>query len=443
MAVQPMYFQPLSFQQASPITSGMQVGSEMMANAYRNAYMQQLTQGQQIQNQFLPQNLQAKLAYQQLQNQNMGIQNKYLPGLDQADIGLKNAQSGYYGAESQQALANANLTKQRTPYLVQQDQTNVYTDPVMKRLFEIGLAQKTGAIPSNLLGMVGFGNSVPSMQGAQSPTPTNTSNGSPAPINNALQSVSPASAPNLYNGDPATNFALFGSPYNPIAMKAMETSATTGVTQYNDAQAKAADSGDLGNQLANLVNQFQSNYSKTDLTGPFEGRLPAVTSASQAADNASQNLAATVAKLIAGGRVTNYEMQYINSLKPNRTMTPQTAQMTSDFLKQKSIRMQEQQSFLNSARNQGTDVQTANALWGMYNNQRPVYNFSQNTPNTQFQKTWSDYLTPQAIVAAKTGQNYVPLPSFPSKQGFQNWYSTLNPADQTTVRTELAKQGGR
>lgn len=76
MAVTPMYFQPLSFQQASPITSGMQVGSEVMANAFKNALLRQQTQSQQIQNQWMPQ-------------------------INQADIGLKGAQTGLANAQAQ------------------------------------------------------------------------------------------------------------------------------------------------------------------------------------------------------------------------------------------------------------------------------------------------------------------------------------------------------
>jgi hypothetical protein len=451
MAVGPIYFQPLTPDQANPGLYRQRqqalIQGQVQNNIARMLQNQALNQQVPYAGQMTQADLQSKL----LANQLSGVQLQYAPQQNQSEIALRSAQAnaqnalpGLYGAEAGEASARAGLTQQQAallakqaPYMVQQEQEKQFTDPVLSRLNQVAVAQRTGAIPSNYLGMVGFGNQA-SAAAAPSTLPAYLQNQNTA-------AMTPATAPKAFSGDAATNFALFGSPYNPIQFSAMqkgaETQAATGVSQYNSAQQAAAQSADLGTQVSNLVDQFQNNYKKTDLTGPYLGRSPAVTSAAQATDNASQNIAATVAKLIAGGRVTNYEMQYINTLKPNRTMTPDTAQMTSDFLKQKAVRMQEEQPFLNAARNQGIDIQTANTLWQMYNAQRPVYNFSAQQPNTQFQKTWKDYLAPQAVSAAQNGQNYVPIPSFANKQKYQAWLKTLPPTDKANVLTQIALGG--
>ncbi len=455
MAVGPVYFQPLSPDQANPGLWAQKqralIAGQWQDNMSRMMQNQMLSQQEPYAGQMAQADLQSKL----LANQLSGVQLQYAPqdwqsriGLMQAQASAQNALPGLYGAEASEAAARAGLTnqqtdvlRQQTPSIVQAAQGALFKDPILQRAYELGLAQKTGAISPNNLSALGVGTPTATQQ---SPQPLNTQQ---QPLPGLGGGVGPLGAPKAFSGDAATNWLMFGSPYNPIqfaaAQKGAETQAATGVTQYNEAQEDAAQAGDLGTQISSLIDQFQNNYKKTDLTGPVFGRSPAITGAAQATDNASQNIAATVAKLIAGGRVTNYEMQYINNLKPNRTMTPDTAQMTSDFLKQKSLRMGEEQSFLNAARTRGIDVQTANNLWRMYNNQRPVYNFASQTPNTQFQKTWSDYLTPQAINAAQMGQNYVPIPSFTSKQQYQAWFKTLQPADQSNVVMQLSQQGGR
>lgn len=443
MAIPVDYFQPMTFQQANPLLSGIQAGQQIF--------------GQGVQNAYLPSALSQQLQQMRLANAAQQIRNQYLApqlsaniGLTQAQTGAQQALPGLYGAEAQEALARGgmfgaqgNLLRQETPYLVQSAQGDVYKDPILQRLFEMQKAQQTGAISPNTLGILGMGGN----------TPLGTNN-----TQNQAQQLPNASDPNaLQFNDPAQNWALFGSPISPLAMmqlqaygKGLDTQAQTGVTQYNDALAKASDEAKLANLTSNFLDQFQNAYDKSKYKGPAAGTLPVTgwhtllmpgnLANEQAADNASQNIAALKAKMLAGGRVTNYELNYFNQLKPNRSMDPATAQMTHDFLKAKTIQMGEEQNFLNAAKNNGIDVQTANTLWNNYINQRPVYNFSTRTVNKSFQGSWNDYLTPEAISAARSGQNYVPLPTFNTKQDFQNWYNTLLNSDKATVSAELRRR---
>jgi hypothetical protein len=475
--------QQMSFQQANPFLMGLGAAQDLYAKGVQNEYAQPMAQQALQQAQLNNQVLGTKAQYADpmasqaltaagLNNQVLQNTANYAPQVSQANINNTNAQSAYYGAGAGNLNANANLTNQTTPYKVQQAQSAVYTDPILSRLYQLSLANKTGAIPSTLLRNVGM--PVNSQAQNNAPMPdlnayARTSPGAsdtvspnqilpPNAYGTPNQQVTPATAPKAYTGDSLQNWALFGSPYNPIEMQqlssAAKTQGKTGVTQWNDAQNDAQKGADLGYQLQNFATQFQNGYKNSQYTGPVEGRLPSSgfstalvpgnLSNEQITDNASQNAAALVAKLIAGGRVTNYEMQYMNTLKPNRSMTPQAAQMTSDFLVQRAKQMQEVPQFLNAAQAQGLDVHTAQTLWNMYRNQRPVYNFQTQQPNEQFDGTWRQFLNPQAVNAAKNGTPYISIPPgiMNNKTQFSQWYATLNPQDRVLAKQEYLQGGG-
>jgi hypothetical protein len=441
-----MSFPILSPQQASPVLYGA-------SNALNMA--NQFMQNQQLAKQlpFITPELQQKLEAQKLANALQQNTLNFAPQMSAAELAAKQAQPGLinaqaaaqralpglYGAESASDYANAaraqvaaNLMRQQTPFLVQQEQEKLFSDPILSRLNQLNIAQRTGAIPqSSLSFLTGSGQEQPASSSQFSAVNPNLPAG-----------ASPVTTPKAFTGnDTATNWAMFGSPYNPIQMSAMQaqakSAAETGVTSWNDAQKEAAADADLANNTNNLLNQFKSNYGKSFYKGSTLGTLPSqgkVTalmpgdlSAEQATDNASQNIAAAVAKLIAGGRVTNYEMQYINQLKPNRAMTPQTAQLAANFLGAKMSRLQQQQQFLNAARNQGIDVQTAQTLWQNYNNQAPVFNFNKNQPINYPKNYWKNFLTPQAVQDARQGN----LPF----QGGISAQSNNAPAAQPQIQT--------
>lgn len=478
MPINAMYFQPETFQQANPFLSGMQAGQGLFQGMQDARTRQLQANALQAQLPFVAPEAQQQLQAAKLANALQQNTLNFAPQMSAADLAQKQAQPqltlaqaaaqralpGLYGAEGASDYANAaraqveaNLRRQQTPFLVQQEQEKLYQDPILSRMYQVGLANQTGAIPSSSMNMLGLGNQSGVQPGTQSnyrslPTYANGfSLANPNLPNNAL------TAPKTYTGDSAQNYYAFGTPYSPLQMAQLkgqaEETGKTGVTSWNDAQAEAQKDSDIANTTIPLLNQFNDSYKKSTYTGKLAGvpvtgfasLLSGNTSNEQAADNASQNIAAAVAKLIAGGRVTNYEMQYINNLKPNRYMSPQTAQMASDFLKSKMQQLGEQQNFLNAARNAGVDVQTAQTLWQNYRNQRNPYDFNNRRVNTNFQGTWKDYLSPQAINAAQTGQNYVPLPKFSSdsklgKSQFQSWYAALTPANQMQVRQEMGKQ---
>lgn len=437
------YFpQPETFAQANPFLQGLASGQNLLAKALAN-------QVASVQAQYAQPEAQQALLKAQLNNQILQPQAQYAPQMTLAELALKQSMPNYYNAMAGEAGARAgmlgaqtNLLKEQTPYFVDKAQADIFSDPMLSRANQLAMAQKIGQANPYLqstLGQIGF---------AQQPNGMAPNQLAQA-IGQQKNGVSPnaLNAPSMMSGNAIQNYLMFGSPLSPLMQmqlqaygKGLQTQQTQQAKDYSTQLNEANTSANLGNQIDKFLDQFNEGYKNTNLTGYGLGHLPATTSAAQEADNASQNIAASVAKLIAGGRVTNYEMQYINNLKPNRTMNPEAASIASDFLKQKSLRMQEEQQFLNAAKNSGVDVYTANSLWNQYNNQRPVYDFSNKTPNTQFQNTWKDFLTPQSVMAAQTGQKYVPVPQFANKTEAKNWFKSLNPSDRLAVESQLGGQ---
>jgi hypothetical protein len=139
MAISPMYFQPLSPQQANPLLYGLQQGTQI-------AGQNQLNTARQIQNQLLGAQLPyaAQMAQQRLRGLQIGNslnQNtlNFAPQTSQAALNLTGAQTnaqnalpGYYGSEAQKNLADANLTNAQVRYLPLQASANA--DPLTKLL---------------------------------------------------------------------------------------------------------------------------------------------------------------------------------------------------------------------------------------------------------------------------------------------------------------------
>ena len=161
-------------------------------------------------------------------------------------------------------------------------------------------------------------------------------------------------------------------------------------------------------QMKNLIDQFQSAYSKLENKGPVLGRLPAVTSEQQIADNAAQNMQQMMVKLMKTNRMTNYELQFAGNLKLNRAMKPQTVKEVGDFLKAKSERLTEEPKFINAAKNKGLSAEDAKVLWNEYENERPVYNFENRKINKDNLNKSGEYLTPEALAKINNPGEYSP-----------------------------------
>lgn len=404
-------------------------------------------------------------AYQNAQrnnliNSNIGIMNQYLPAMQQADIAVKQAQPNLMNAQAQEALdrgglfgTQSQLISNEMPYLVTQEKNKGITDPMLSRAVQLSDIQSGDYVSPSVKQLFGLTGDMSTNNNGMTVNPTSGSQGINVPNAQNPNSYQPLPGAQQSSGNSTMqNWALTGTPYSYAqlmqlqAMKAglaaqAKEQGKTGVDQYTNALNEANQNATLAKNTNDYLDQFINNYKNTDLKGPVLGNARPISTSAQLTDTASRNLAALIIKNLVGGKVTNYEMQFAQSLKPSRNMTPEAAQELTDFLQQKATRWGEQQDFLNAAKNQGVDVQTANSLWSKYNDQRPVYDIQNKKPNTQFQKTWSDFLNPEAVNAVRTGQNYVSIPSFSSKKDFLNWAATLSPGDQAALQAKLAGGG--
>jgi hypothetical protein len=424
-------FPILSPQQADPLLTGLQAGQQAYNQFQQNRYIgpmlaQQLQQArlqnaaQQTKNQYLSPQLQANIGLTQAQT---AAQNA-LPDLYGAQAQESRARGGYFGAEAGLTDAQRSLLQQQTPYLVQQQEGGVYKDPILQRLFEAGQAQNTGAISPDMLGSIGLGG-----QGSQSGMPTGTT-----PLQNQLQQLGQGgvTSPGAFS-NPTQNWAVFGSPISPLAMmqlqaygKGLDTTATTGVTQYNQMQDQAAQNSDDANSLMNYLNEFKTSYDKSFYKGPARGTAPSSGALSafvpgdltneQEADQAAANMQMIMARMMKSSKFTNSQLKFAGTLKLNRTNTPDAVNDLQPILSSISGRAKEYQDFLNYSRNNNIPVQTANTLWQQYQSQRPAFDANSKTANNQYQGTWKDYATPQAVQATNAGAPYVPNANKISKQ---------------------------
>lgn len=430
-----------------------------------------------IVNQYLPQSLQASLTQQNLQNQMMQPKVQYAPQFAQAELAQAQAQPAYTRAQTQgilqgtipeqQALAalygiNTKKAAALLPYDVQKGQAGVFTDPVLSKLFQLSLANNTGEIPSQYLSSIGLPTTPQELNNYGAPTNQQVNNQA-APgmpnlgnvISNGIRNVgnnpyqpqatlnvqknSPITNTSQYTGTPLQNFAYFGSTVDPFLLKQMQAQAEetgkSNVQNWNETFKDAQKDVSNMNSMINNLNQFKSNYAQSYYKGTALGRIPSSgletalipgnLGVERSADNAANQLAADVGKTKLGGQITNQKLKFLMSLKPSRDMTPETVQTISDSLMMFARRGQELPQFMNAAYNMGIDSKTAQTLWDEYNVQRPLFDYYNNTPYTQFQGSWQDFLTPDAIQSAKSGKQFVSIPKFNTPQQLLNWRENL------------------
>lgn len=108
-----MYFQPDTFAQANPALEGLK---SALANQLTQQQISQLG----IQNQYMPQQLQAKIQGDQLSNALSKVQLQYAPQMTQADLALKQAQTPLMQSETSKNYADIPLTQAQTNLTQQQ-----------------------------------------------------------------------------------------------------------------------------------------------------------------------------------------------------------------------------------------------------------------------------------------------------------------------------------
>lgn len=233
------------------------------------------------------------------------------------------------------------------------------------------------------------------------------------------------------------------------------------------------------------VKRMKSAYSKLDPileTGPFIGRLPAVSAAAQDLDLAANDLMISKIKAWQSGRVTNMDVQFGPSLKPGRYMNEKEFNHASSYEQASQQRHQEYPSFSNGAQAAGLSPTQADTVWVRYINERPVYDNKNQKILGKNLDSWEEFLKPDQIKQTfspsyrKQMEQYqnnmygadeekdnqieksldqklnsdgpgvrmlekqLELPKFSSKEDFQKWFAKQPSIVQKAVRKRLGNK---
>jgi hypothetical protein len=469
--------QPETFAQANPFITGFGAGQQLINQGMQNQYQNYQNQIAAAQAQYANPMAAAQLAYTQQQAPNMAAQTQ---GILQGQIPEEQGLGAYYGAQG-------NLVSGRTPALIQQANNSIYTNPLLANAQQLQQAANQGLNPTlqqlNLPNVAPNGtvNSGPlTSAGIPIPTPNGQvpsqlpANSAP-PQSIASQAVQAAFGPGFMGqGNLVTSKGVYPNQpgqaenpgqqanydylFNPLAFQqlqaAAKTTGSTGVETYNDLLKNSSDQSQQANLLANASDQYLSNYNRSTYKGSLLGNIPVRGEHSWAApgdlspeqetDAAATNLGALVAKTYFPGRVTNTDMQYVQTMKPGRNVDQSAANDMASSVKAVAQRAQEYPSFLNAAKSDGVDPQTAQTLWTQYINQRPVFDYQNHQVRRNFLGSYNDFLNPKAIQAAQSGATYVPKPTFDNRAQAATWYQGLTPQQQQYVTSTYgSKAGGR
>lgn len=285
MAVGPMYFQPLTPQQANPglyqaqqraITQG-----QVQDNLGRMLQNAMLSQQVPYSGQMAQQDLQSKLLANALSQNTLN----YAPQMSQADLNLKAAQAaaqnalpGLYGSEEAKNNADTGLINQQTKFYPYQVASNY--DPITKMLIGSRLAQQFGGLPpvqnqsiapsqppvTNNLPGGALPNGVPYMPALAS------NNAQPAPVNAPSVNGLPANLSNLYGMQYANTIKSMGKDptmgsirsgaggtyYNPFTGQTTTTDTSSNTTLDQRTVAAIQRVQPLINSLSNNLAPFQS-----------------------------------------------------------------------------------------------------------------------------------------------------------------------------------------
>lgn len=149
----------------------------------------------------------------------------------------------------------------------------------------------------------------------------------------------------------------------------------------------ARKSSDAAVDAKSELNKFSRAYDESSFIGPRWGTtiptsgLGKVISLhhnfknEQDADIASGNMAAVRAKILGSSKLTNQELNFAKTLKPDRSLTPEAKKDQVDFMNAALDRQLEKPEFINSALARGAKRRSAELLWDAYNKMYGFYKF--------------------------------------------------------------------
>jgi hypothetical protein len=174
-------------------------------------------------------------------------------------------------------------------------------------------------------------------------------------------------------------------------------------------QQTAVDRAKEATSAQQYIGDFVNAYNKL---GPWErgtfarGYIGYLSSEGQLAQKAQNLLTAEILKMIKWGRITNRELALCQKSTLNIHMNPGAIQTLAPELHALFTRQQEYPRFLAALKNAGvTDTSIARSLWTEYTHQHPMIT-EDNQIHMENLPKWRNFITPEAIQAAKEGRTY-------------------------------------
>jgi hypothetical protein len=406
-------FQPLS-PEAGPLSS-WEKAQRIASGLAADVRAQQMQPAELLHQQLLNQQLQQTVPYAGQQAQadllKQQLMNKYYPQATQSEINLRQAQGGLYGTEA----AKNNYMLQHPGLLAggQAAQLTALKD-ILPGLFG---SQAAGTGTGQTMNVP---NQDPSVAAGAAAAPRLPGGATPQQ-GNQISQIAPLGPPALQNQgqnpleNAGRNLLTYGTFTNPAEIKSQVESAgetaKQNVRQWNEAQNDAAKMAQDATQATHMIDDFRNTYKKAKFVGPTLSKIPLAAASvaydvnpEQQLDQIGANMMGLIGKYMVGGRVTNYEAQnWLNKVKLGREMLPETVEKTADVLHAVEDRSKERQQFLNAAQKKGLSRPDADVLWTAYDNEKPLYDFSNSKRLDKNENTWQKYLTKDSIERVQSG----------------------------------------
>jgi len=461
-----MNIEPLTFEQANPAMTGMQMGQKLYEQMVQNQYLAPLMQ----------QALKQSQAATQIKQAEAGV----APQMQQALLTEQQAKAPYYKGLTSQAYAqaseaiargkealsgaglnyaNTNLITQQTPYLVRQQQLAAFKDPMLMRQAELQSAATGGDISPNILQEVfGYGPQTAATSPQQPSQPSamqgNIANMIPKNIplggamgnwNNLGSVGAPGNIfnqnlPNLLNAQQSQQplqqgqaqtqpqqqtggidprlaaYSLFGTP-NPqaaIAYNAMKVGANkTAEAQATEMQKMLTEypkQAMAATSAINDINNFENAYNKANLKGPLvpESIAKLDPHAQAAMQYAAQLMIGELRPLFGGlGQVRSGELRMLASGSPGVSLSPEAIK---DLLPRMKIALQMAQTRNDVAQRMGgmtnNPAQLNSVLASAMQHSNPID--EQGNIHPERLNEWVDYADPKYLQAVQAGQKVLP-----------------------------------
>lgn len=215
-----------------------------------------------------------------------------------------------------------------------------------------------------------------------------------------------------------TNYLKTQEQMNQWKMEHPESENKTGMLDYKIFQNQMVDTAKklpTAKRIIDLAERNKQLYKESPLTGSFGGRLDPKgvasfivdTQPAQELQSNIETLQTMATQLNNQGRVTNYLHQFTGGTKPTATMGPKAFEHLNDALIAEGNRELLKPAFDTAAYHAGaTDAATRQVLWDQFDNDHPPFDIKTKTVNKVGYEKFKDYLTPEAINAARTGQGF-------------------------------------